>query len=125
MRITESITALAAEAADDEPLASMTAAPRFWIVVMNPCLSQPLSLMTSNGDMPAIRALRASGYCVVEWSPQMAMLVTTETGAPALRASCVLARFSSRRIMANHRSAGMSGALARAMRQLVLQGLPT
>src|SRR5712692_4755520 len=64
--LTESSTALAAEAADDEPRASMTAAPRFCTVSMNLPLSQPWSLMTSNAGRPAILALRASGYCVVE-----------------------------------------------------------
>src|SRR5258706_103407 len=72
-----------------------------------------------------MRALRASGYCVAEWLPQMAMLVTTCTGTPAFFASWVFARFSSRRVMANQRSAGRSGALRRAIRQLVLHGLPT
>ena len=62
---------------------------------------------------------------MAEWFPQMATLVTEDTGTPALRASWPLARFSSRRVMANQRSPGTSGALERAIRQLVLQGLPT
>src|SRR6266571_2881619 len=72
-----------------------------------------------------MRALRASGYWVAEWLPQIAMFDTTDTGTFAFFASCDLARFSSRRVIANHRSAGMSGALSRAMRQFVLHGLPT
>ncbi len=72
-----------------------------------------------------MRALAKSGNWVAEWLPQMAMLVTSATGAPDFAASCALARFSSRRVMANQRSAGISGALDRAMRQFVLQGLPT
>src|SRR5438552_16200234 len=72
-----------------------------------------------------MRALRASGYWVAEWLPQIAMFDTIDTGTFAFFASCDLARFSSRRVIANHRSAGMSGALRRAMRQFVLQGLPT
>jgi len=62
---------------------------------------------------------------VAEWLPQMATLVTEDTGTPAFWASWLLARFSSSLVMANQRSAGTSGALARAMRQLVLQGFPT
>jgi len=52
-------------------------------------------------------------------------VVTDATWTPALFASWLLARFSSRRVMANQRSAGTSDALDRAMRQFVLQGLPT
>ena len=52
------------------------------------------------------------------WSPR-------PPATPALWASWLLARFSSSRVMANHRSSGTSGALALAIRQLVLQGLPT
>ena len=44
---TVSITALAAEAADDEPRAAMIAAPRCWTVVMNSPRSHASSLMTS------------------------------------------------------------------------------
>src|SRR5260370_42645767 len=65
MLLTESSTALAAEAADDEPRASMTAAPRFCTVSMNLPLSHPWSLMTSNVGRPAILALRTSGDGVV------------------------------------------------------------
>src|SRR5256886_16419079 len=72
-----------------------------------------------------MRALRASGYWVAEWLPQIAMLDTTDTGTFAFFASCDLARFSSRRVFANHRSAGISGALSRAMRPLGLSGWPS
>src|SRR6202158_360917 len=47
MLLTESSTALAAEAAEDDPRASMTAAPRFCTVSMNFPFSQPWSRMTS------------------------------------------------------------------------------
>src|SRR5260370_42432317 len=124
MLFTESITALAADAADDEPRASITAAPRFCTVSMNLPLSHPWSLITSKGERPAIFALRASGYCVVEWLPQTPRFLTTPTGTPAFLASSVLARFSSSRVMANQRSGSISGALDRAIRQLVLHGLP-
>ncbi len=70
-------------------------------------------------------AFLASGYCVAEWLPQIVTCWTSDTGALAFPASCALARFWSRRVMAKKRSAGMSGAFRWAMRQLVLQGLPT
>src|SRR4029079_3339398 len=111
--------------ADDDPRASITAAPRFWTVSMNLPLSQPWSLITSEAGRPAILAFRASGYWVAEWLPQIAMLVTTFTGTWPLFASWVLARFSSHRVMAHTRSGGTSGAFERAIRQFVLQGLPT
>ena len=81
--------------------------------------------MTSGTGLPSMRALAKSGNWVAEWFPQMARLVTDATGTPARLASWLLARFSSRRVMANQRSEGTSGALDRAIRQLVLQGLPT
>ena len=62
---------------------------------------------------------------VEEWFPQMASFFTSLTGTPAFVASWVLARFSSSFVMANQRSAGISGAFDMAIRQLVLQGLPT
>ena len=122
---TVSIAAAAAEAAEDEPRASMMAAPRFCTVVMKSPRSHSPSVITSVAGLPPMRALAKSGNWVAEWLPQMATLVTSATGAPALAASCALARFSSRRVMANQRSAGTSGALERAMRQFVLHGLPT
>ncbi len=71
--------------------------------------------MTSKTPIPAMRAFLASGYWVAEWLPQIAMFETTDTGSFAFRASWVFARFSSRRVMANHRSAAISGAFIRAM----------
>src|SRR5581483_9299610 len=64
MLFTESMTAFAADAADDEQRASITAAPRFCTVVMNVSPSHASSLMTSGAGRPAMRALRASGYWV-------------------------------------------------------------
>src|SRR5437879_5902115 len=52
MLTTESITALAAEAADEAPRASITAAPRFWIVSTNFPFNQPWSEMTSGTGSP-------------------------------------------------------------------------
>src|ERR1700682_720970 len=115
MLCTESITALAAEAADDKPLASITFAPRVWTSLMNSFFNHPWSVITSKTAVPAIRAFRASGYWVAEWLPQIAMFETTLTGTFAFFASWILARFSSRRVIANHLSAGISGAFERAM----------
>ena len=115
MLATESITALAADAADEAPRASITAAPRFWMISTNLPLSHPWSLITSSTGSPAMRALCASGYCVVEWLPQTATFETAATGTFAFCANWVRARFSSRRVIANHLSSGISGAFMRAM----------
>jgi hypothetical protein len=122
---TVSMAADAAEAADDEPRASMMAAPRFCTVVMKSPRSQAASVMTSVAGLPPISALAKSGYWVAEWLPQIATREMSRMSTPALRASCALARFSSSRVMANQRSAGTPGALDRAIRQFVLQGFPT
>ncbi len=82
---------------------------------MNFPFSHPWSVITSKTPIPAMRAFRASGYWVAEWFPQIAMFVTTDTGNFAFFASWVLARFSSRRVIANHRSGAISGAFIRAM----------
>src|SRR5256886_15979845 len=121
MLTTESMTALAADAAEDAPRASITAAPRFWIVSTNLPLSHPWSEMTSNTGRPAIRALAASGYCVVEWFPQTPMFVTAATGTLAFFAICVRARFSSRRVLADQRPGGRSGPGLHAKDALVVQ----
>ena len=81
--------------------------------------------MTSVTRRPPILALVKSGYWVAEWLPQMHMLVTFDWWTEAFLASWLLARFSSRRVMAKKRSFGTPSALAMAMRQFVLQGLPT
>ena len=55
----------------------------------------------------------------------MARFETAVVSAPDFSASCVTARFWSSMVIANQRSAGTDGALFMAIRQLVLQGLPT
>ena len=125
MAATESMAALAAEAAEDRPRAAMMAAPRFWTVVRKSPCSHAVSPMTSAAGLPSILAFATSGNWVAEWLPQMARLVTDATGTAAFLASWLFARFSSSRVMANQRSAGTSGAFERAIRQLVLHGLPT
>ena len=79
MLFTESIAALAADAADDAPRASITAAPRFCTVSMNSPCSHAGSVITSGAGLPPIRALAKSGYCVAEWLPQIATFVTSAT----------------------------------------------
>src|SRR5438876_8687005 len=87
--------------------------------------NQDSSLITAVAGLPLIFALKKSGYCVDEWFPQTARLVTAVDSTPALAASWDLARFSSKRVMAKNRSRGISGALFMAIKQLVLHGLPT
>ena len=103
----------------------MIAAPRCCTVAINSPCNQASSVMRWVAGWPSIRALVKSGYWVAEWLPQMATLVTAVTATPALRASWALARFSSRRVIAKKRSRGTPAELCMAMRQFVLQGLPT
>ena len=55
MLTTESMAALAADAADESPRASMMAAPRFCTVVRNSPWSQASSSMTSGAGFPPMR----------------------------------------------------------------------
>ena len=103
----------------------MIAAPRCWTVLDELAL-QPRLVADDLGRRSAADAgvvdvgeLRAR---VVAPYRQVANL---RDGTPALRASWVRPRFSSSMVMANQRSSGMSGALAAAIRQFVLHGLPT
>src|ERR1700712_4347536 len=114
----------AAEAADDEPRASMMAAPRLATVGMNVFSTQSWSSTTSAAFLPATKAWKRSGYWVAEWLPQMVIWVMSVTGAPVLAASCEIARLWSSRVRAENRSFGMSGALDIAISALVLAGLP-
>ena len=74
--------------------------------------------------MPPTSAWKMSGYWVAEWLPQIVIFLMSVTGAPVLAASCEMARLWSRRVSAENRSCGMSGALVIAIRALVLAGLP-
>ena len=107
-----SIVADAAEAAEDEPRASMIAAPRLATVGMKVFSIQSWSPTTSAAlGLPSTNAWKRSGYCVAEWLPQIVMFVIAVTGAPVLAASWEIARLWSRRVSAENRSSGMSGAL--------------
>src|SRR6476660_9256951 len=119
-----SIVADAAEAADEEPRASMIAAPRLATVGMKSFSTHAWSPTTSAAFLPAISAWKMSGYWVAEWLPQIVSFLRSVTLAPVLAASCEIARLWSRRVSAEKRSRGMSGALVIAMRALVLAGLP-
>ena len=60
---TWSMAAFAADAADDAPRASMTAAPRFCTVGMKSLVSQARSVTTSAAGLPSTSAWKMSGYC--------------------------------------------------------------
>ena len=122
---TWSIAALAADAADERPRASMMAAPRLPTVGRNSPSSQASSPITSRAGLPPMRALVKSANIVGEWLPKMMMSSTSVIGTPAFWASWVRARFWSRRVIAVKRSGPSRDAWAAAIMQFVLQGLPT
>ena len=88
---TWSIAAEAAEAAEDEPRALITAAPRCCTVGMKYCSVQARSTRSGAG-LPLTRACVMSGYWVVEWLPQTHRRVMSLTCVPVFSASCVSAR---------------------------------
>src|SRR6185503_949635 len=102
----------------------MMAAPRFWTVGMKSLSSQAWSLTSCAAFFPLTSAWKMSGYWVEEWLPQIVILRMSLTLVPVLAASCARDRLWSRRVSAEKRSRGMSGALLMAMRALVLAGLP-
>ena len=88
---TWSIAAEAADAADEEPRALMTAAPRCCTTGMklcsiHSCVTRPLAAL------PLISACERSGYCVAEWLPQMVMRRMSFTWLAVFSASCESAR---------------------------------
>src|SRR5690606_19964961 len=83
-----SMVAEAAEAAEDEPRASMIAAPRLATVGMKVDSNHSWSLTSSAAFLPPTLALNRSGYWVAEWLPQIVMLVMSVTDAPVFAASC-------------------------------------
>ena len=68
-----SIVADAAEAAEEEPRASMMAAPRLATVGMKVFSIQSWSSTTSAALRPPTSAWKRSGYWVAEWLPQIVM----------------------------------------------------
>src|SRR3712207_5241031 len=101
----------AAEAAEDDPRASMIAAPRLATVGMKSFSIQAWSPTTSAAFRPLISAWNMSGYWVAEWLPQIVIFVMSVTRAPVLAASWEMARLWSSRVSAENRSRGTSGAL--------------
>src|SRR4029079_5913722 len=86
------LAAVAAEADEDAPRASMIAAPRLATVGMNSFSSQAWSLTNSAAFLPATSACSRSGYWVAEWLPQMVIRRISLTGRPVLAASWLIAR---------------------------------
>src|ERR671917_631317 len=119
-----STVADAADAAEEEPRASMIAAPRLATVGMKVFSSQSWSPTASAALRPATSALNRSGYWVAEWLPQIVIFLMSVTLAPVLAASWEIARLWSSRVSALNRSGGMSGALCIAISALVLAGVP-
>ena len=80
---------------------------------------------TSYALRPFTSQWNRSGYCVVEWFPQIVIFLMSFTDTSRRCASCVLARLWSRRVIAVKRRGSRSAALLIAIRALVLAGLPT
>ena len=120
-----SIAALAAEAADDAPRASMIAVPRLATVGISVSLYQASSPITSESLRPSAVALVQSANMVGEWLPQTTNFLIASTDTPAFWANCVSARLWSSRSIAVMFSVGKSLALAARIIALVLAGLPT
>ena len=79
-----STAALAADAADEAPRASMIAAPRLATVGMNvPSTHVVVADRLVGVACRRPRQWNRSGYCVVEWLPQIVIFVTSVTGAPS------------------------------------------
>src|SRR4051794_26344573 len=89
---TWSTAALAADAADEAPRASMIAAPRLATVGMKVPSTHPWSPTASYAFLPPTSAWNRSGYWVVEWLPQIVIFLTSDTGAPSLCAIWLIAR---------------------------------
>src|ERR671929_875649 len=96
---TWSIAALAAEAADEAPRASMISAPRLPTRGMYSSLTHCSSPTTSHARSPRTLALNRSGYIVGEWLPHTAMCVMSDTAALVRSASCATARLWSSRVI--------------------------
>ena len=73
------MAALAAEAADEAPRASMIAAPRLATVGMKSLSSQAWSSTSSAAFWPLTSAWKRSGYWVAEWLPQIVIFVMSVT----------------------------------------------
>ena len=110
MLLTEPIAACVADAADDAPRFSMTAAPRFCTVSMNGPCSHAVSAMTSGTGVPLMRACAKSGNCVAEWLPQMATLLTSRAEHAGLLRQL---RLGAVLVEARHREPAVGGDVGR------------
>ena len=89
---TWSTAALAAEAAEEAPRASMMAAPRCCTVGMNLPSSQAWSSTSVAASRPPTSQWNRSGYWVAEWLPQIVIRRISPTVVPSRAASWALAR---------------------------------
>ena len=105
---TWSIAAFAADAADDEPRASMTAAPRCCTVGMNVVLD-PRLVADHVGRVAAADLRRGTrrGTASRSGCPRSSCCVTSATAAPVFAATWALARLWSSRVIAVKRSRPM------------------
>ena len=87
-----SIAAFAAEAAEEAPRASIIAAPRLATVGMKSFSSQAWSFTSSAALSPLTSQWNRSGYCVVEWLPQIVIFLMFDTGSPSFADSWLIAR---------------------------------
>src|SRR4051794_41815808 len=99
----------AADAAEEEPRASMIAAPRLATVGMKSFSIQAWSPTTSAAFLPATSAWKMSGYWVAEWFPQIVSFLMSVTELPVFRASWDRARLWSRRACARESPRPASG----------------
>src|ERR1700712_2763829 len=86
-----SMVADAADAAEDDPRASMMAAPRLATVGMKSFSSQSWSPTASAAFLPPTSAWKMSGYWVAEWLPQIVIFLMSVTDAPVFAASWEMA----------------------------------
>ena len=100
----------AALSADESLRAAMMAAPRCCTVVTNASFRYASSPITSRMGFPFTTPWFTSGYCVLEWFPQMTQFLTSDTGTPAFCATCPSARLWSRRVRHVTFSLGIFGA---------------
>src|SRR3546814_5062185 len=119
------MAALAAEAVDEAPRASMIAVPRWATVGISISRYQASSPIMSRRLRPPTVAKRQSANMVGEWLPQTTSFPISCTATPALAANFEAARVWASRIIEVMFAAGNSGALRARMEALVLAGLPT
>lgn len=116
---------LPADAAEDAPLNSMISAPLFWMRGVNESVIHLSSLMVVSRSLPETFPAFMYGYMVGLWLPKIAMLERLLTSVFNFSFSCDSALLWSSLLMAVIALLGNLLNLLAAMRQFVLQGLPT